>query len=175
MVQWLRICLPRQGTCVWSAEAEALILWPPYAKSWLIGKDPDAGADSLEKTLMLERLKAGGGGDDRGCDGYVVSPIPRTWVWASSGRWRRTGKPGKGRRVRRDPAAEQQLGRSRMARGCSSRCSRAQEVQPLKSWCLQTVPGNKRSHHGERPGLAAAQEACAQQPRPSAAENKIKK
>ena len=27
------------------AEAEALILWPPHAKSWLIGKDPDAGRD----------------------------------------------------------------------------------------------------------------------------------
>ena len=25
------------------AEAEAAILWPPDAKSWLIGKDPDAG------------------------------------------------------------------------------------------------------------------------------------
>ena len=25
------------------AEAETLILWPPDAKSWLIGKDPDAG------------------------------------------------------------------------------------------------------------------------------------
>ena len=27
------------------AEAEAPILWPPDAKSWLIGKDPDAGQD----------------------------------------------------------------------------------------------------------------------------------
>ena len=27
------------------AEAEALILWPPDAKSWLTGKDPDAGKD----------------------------------------------------------------------------------------------------------------------------------
>ena len=27
------------------AEAEALIHWPPYAKSWLIGKDPDARKD----------------------------------------------------------------------------------------------------------------------------------
>ena len=26
-------------------EAEALILWPPDAKSRLIGKDPDAGKD----------------------------------------------------------------------------------------------------------------------------------
>ena len=27
------------------AEAETLILWPPNAKSWLTGKDPDAGKD----------------------------------------------------------------------------------------------------------------------------------
>ena len=26
-------------------EAEIPILWPPHAKSWLIGKDPDAGRD----------------------------------------------------------------------------------------------------------------------------------
>ena len=27
------------------AEAETPILWPPHAKSWLIGKDPDSGRD----------------------------------------------------------------------------------------------------------------------------------
>ena len=27
------------------AEAEVPILWPPDVKSWLIGKDPDAGKD----------------------------------------------------------------------------------------------------------------------------------
>ena len=27
------------------AEAETPILWPPHAKSWFIGKDPDAGRD----------------------------------------------------------------------------------------------------------------------------------
>ena len=27
------------------AEAETLVLWPPHGKSWLIGKDPDAGRD----------------------------------------------------------------------------------------------------------------------------------
>ena len=31
------------------AEAEALILWPPDAKSWLIRKDPDAGKDQRQK------------------------------------------------------------------------------------------------------------------------------
>ena len=27
------------------AKAEAPVLWPPHAKSWLIGKDPDSGKD----------------------------------------------------------------------------------------------------------------------------------
>ena len=40
-----------------------------------------------------ERLKAGGERDDRGWDGWMVSPTQWTWVWASSGRWWRTGKP----------------------------------------------------------------------------------
>ena len=31
------------------AEAEASILWPPDAKSWLTGKDPDAGKDWRQK------------------------------------------------------------------------------------------------------------------------------
>ena len=31
------------------AEAEAPVLWPPDAKSWLIGKDPDAGKDRRQK------------------------------------------------------------------------------------------------------------------------------
>ena len=26
-------------------KAETPVLWPPHAKSWLIGKDPDAGKD----------------------------------------------------------------------------------------------------------------------------------
>ena len=53
------------------AEAETPILWPPAAKNWLIGKDPDAG---------WERLKAGEG-DDRGWDGWMASPTQWTWVW----------------------------------------------------------------------------------------------
>ena len=65
------------------AEAEAPILGPLDAKSWLTGKD-----------WCWERLKAGGEGDDRGWDGWMVSPTQRTWVWINSGRWWRTGKPG---------------------------------------------------------------------------------
>ena len=31
-----------------------------------------------------ERLKAGGEGDDRGWNGWMASPSPWTWVWASA-------------------------------------------------------------------------------------------
>ena len=42
------------------AEAETPILWPPHAKSWLIGKDPDAGKDrGQEEKGMTEDEMAG--------------------------------------------------------------------------------------------------------------------
>jgi len=46
-----------------SAEAETPILWPLMWRP-----------DSLEKTLMLGKLKAGGEGDNRGWDGWMASP-----------------------------------------------------------------------------------------------------
>ena len=64
-------------------KAEVPILWLPDAKHLLMRKDPDA-----------ERLKAGGEGDDRGWNGLMASPTQWTWVWASCGRWWRTGKLG---------------------------------------------------------------------------------
>ena len=40
------------------AEAETPILWPPDAKSWLIGKDPDAGKGGrqVEKGMMEDEM-----------------------------------------------------------------------------------------------------------------------
>jgi len=43
-------------------EAETPILWPPDAKSQLIGKD----LTHWKKPCCWERLRAGGEGDDRG-------------------------------------------------------------------------------------------------------------
>ena len=40
-----------------------------------------------------ERLRAGGEGDDRGWDGWMVSPTLCTWVWVNSGSCWWTGKP----------------------------------------------------------------------------------
>ena len=50
--------------------------------------------DSLEKTLMLGGIGAGGEGDDRGWDGWMASLTRWTWVWVKSGCWWWTGRPG---------------------------------------------------------------------------------
>ena len=50
--------------------------------------------DSLEKTLMLGGIGAGGEGDDRGWDGWMASLTRWTWVWVDSGSWWWTGRPG---------------------------------------------------------------------------------
>ena len=59
------------------AEAEAPILGPPNANSWLIGKDPDAGKDWRQKEKRT-----------------MASLIQWTWTWANSGRWWGTEKSG---------------------------------------------------------------------------------
>ena len=64
------------------AEAETPILWPPDAKSQLIRKDPDAGKDwrQKEKGMTEDEMV----GWHHWLNGQV---------WASSGRWRRKGRP----------------------------------------------------------------------------------
>ena len=41
--------------------------------------------DSLEIPWCWEGLGAGGEGDDRGWDGWMISPTRWTWVWVNSG------------------------------------------------------------------------------------------
>ena len=65
-------------------EAETPILRSPDVKSWLIGKDPDAGKDWGQEEK----------GTDRGWDGWMASQIQWTWVWVGSGSWWWTGRPG---------------------------------------------------------------------------------
>ena len=50
--------------------------------------------DSLEKTLILGGIGAGGEGDDRGWDGWMALPTQWTWVWVNSGNWWWMGRPG---------------------------------------------------------------------------------
>ena len=65
------------------AEAKTPILWPPDAKSWLIGKDPDAGKDwRQEEKGMTENEMVGWH--------YRLNG----WIWVNFGIWRWTGMPG---------------------------------------------------------------------------------
>ena len=56
-------------------EPETLILWPPDAKNWLIGKDPDAGKDWRQEET----------GDNRGWEGWMASLTQWTWAWVTPG------------------------------------------------------------------------------------------
>ena len=69
-----------------------------------------------KRPCCWERLKAGREGDDRGWDGWMASPTQWTWVWASSGSWWWTRKPGLlqsmvSQRVRHDWATELNWGK----------------------------------------------------------------
>ena len=66
------------------AKAETPILWPPHAKSWVIGKDPDAARDwGQEEKGTTEDEMAGWHHRLDGCEFRV-----------NSGSWWWTGRPG---------------------------------------------------------------------------------
>ena len=84
--------------------AETPRFWPPYVKSWLIGKDTDAGKDWRQEEKGMTKDEIVG----------WHHPTQWTWVWVSSGRWWRIGKPGVLQsmglqRVRHDWATKQQI------------------------------------------------------------------
>ena len=80
------------------AKVETPVLWPSHAKSWLIGKDCDAGRDwgQEEKGTTVDEM---------------ASLTLWTWVWVNSGSRCWTGRPGVVRfmgsqRVRHDWATD---------------------------------------------------------------------
>ena len=85
----------------WSWSSNTLAPWCKEPTHW-------------KRHWCWERLKSGGEGDDRGWDGWMASLAQCTQVWANSGRWWRTRKPGMLhsmglQRVGQDWATEQQL------------------------------------------------------------------
>ena len=82
----------------WSSNSNTLATWCEEPTHW---KSP----------WCWERLRAGGEGDDREWDGWMVSPTQWTWVWVNPGSWWWIGRPGVlwsmgSQRVRHDWAAE---------------------------------------------------------------------
>ena len=65
----------------WSWSSNTLATWWEELTHW-------------KRPWWWERLKAGREREDRGWDDWMASLIQWTWVWASSGIWWWTGKPG---------------------------------------------------------------------------------
>ena len=86
------------GRTDWSCNSNTLTIWCEELTHW-------------KRPWCLERLRAGGEGDDGGWDCWMASPTWWTWVWVISGSWWWTGRPGVlwfmgSQRVRHDWATE---------------------------------------------------------------------
>ena len=72
------------------------VLWKDWCWSW----NSSTLATSREELTHWKRLwcweglEAGGEGDNKGWDGWMVSPTQWTWVWVESSSWWWTGRPG---------------------------------------------------------------------------------
>ena len=101
--------------CFWTVVLEKTLESPLDCKeiqpvnkgnqSWIFIGRTDAEAETplatwceelthWKRPWCWERLKAGGEGDDRGWDGWMASLTQWTWLWAVSGSWWWTGRPG---------------------------------------------------------------------------------
>ena len=72
---------PSHPNLNWSWNSSTLATWCEKLTHW-------------KRSWCWERSKAGGEGDDRVWDGWMASLTQWTWVWASSGSWWWTGRPG---------------------------------------------------------------------------------
>ena len=96
-------------------KAETPVLWPPHAKSWLIGKDSDAERDwGQEEKGTTEDEMAGW---HHRLDGVWVN----SWVWVNSGSWWWTGRPG----------VQQSMGSQRVGHDWATELNRTERVTAL--------------------------------------------
>ena len=75
---------------------QSIMHWKDWCWSWnsntlAIGCEE---LTHLKRLWCWERLKAEGGGDNRGWDGWMASLTQWTWIWVNSRSWWGTGKPG---------------------------------------------------------------------------------
>ena len=76
------------------AKAETPVLWPCKELTHWKRVDLCKELPHWKRLWCWEGLGAGGGGDDRGWDGWMASLTRWTWVWVNSGSWWWTGRPG---------------------------------------------------------------------------------
>ena len=69
------------GNWCWSWNSNTLATWCEELTHW-------------KRPWWWERLKAGGKGDDREWEDWMALQTQWIWIWASSGSWWWTGRPG---------------------------------------------------------------------------------
>ena len=86
MLTFPTAALEQSLRAIWDAASWAAVLVLPQIKlnSQL----------SSSTFFLVNRLKAGGEGDDRGWDGWMALPTQWTWVSVNSGSWWWTERPG---------------------------------------------------------------------------------
>ena len=103
----------------WSWSSNTLVTWCKELTHW-------------KRSWCWEKLKAGGKGDDIGWDGWMASLTRWTGVWASSGRWWRTGK------------SVQSMGLQRVGRDW---------IELRRGWLALDYPGKEQQSQGEKTNL----------------------
>ena len=90
---WESLALQGDQTIQSKRKSTLNIHWKDWCWSW--SSNPLATWCELshwKRPWCWERLKVEG--DDKGWDGWMVSPTQWTWVWVNSGSWWWTGRPG---------------------------------------------------------------------------------
>ena len=83
-----------------TSPSERRLVLGVHWKDWCWSWNSNTLATSCEELTHWKRLwcweglEAGGEGDDRGWDGWMVSQTQWTWVWENSRSWWWTGRPG---------------------------------------------------------------------------------
>ena len=78
----------------------------------------------FKRPWCWERLKAGGEGNNRGWDDLMASLTQWTWVWANSGNWWWTGRPG----------MMQSMGLQRVRHNWATELNCTEAWIPMKLW-----------------------------------------
>ena len=90
-------CWRRPLRVPWTARRSVLgVHWKDWCWSWNSSTLATWCKEltHLKRPWCWEGLGAGGGGDDRGWDGWMASLTWWTWVWVNSGSWWWAGRPG---------------------------------------------------------------------------------
>ena len=91
-------CWRRLLRVPWTARSVLGVHWKDWCWSWNSNTLPTWRRELThsKRPWCWERLRAGGGGDDRGWHGWMASPTQWTWVWVwvDSRSWWWTGRPG---------------------------------------------------------------------------------